>query len=105
MTWYSQSFFYTLAGAGYWIFFFIPELVRVARWSDYRSFDIKRLVKRVTTLVSKVPWRQVSEIMAVEGGKPDTSQRGKIGNLNRRSNKEAISVRTLYLGKGYVDRK
>ena len=26
MTWYSQSFFYTLAGAGYWIFFFYPRV-------------------------------------------------------------------------------
>ena len=32
MTWYSQSFFYTLVGAGYWIFV-IPEMVRVASWT------------------------------------------------------------------------
>ena len=76
MTWYSQSFFYTLAGAGYWIFV-IPEMVRVARWTVHRLF--KRLVKQVTTLVSKVPLGRVSEIIAVEEGKPDPFKRGKIG--------------------------
>ena len=73
MTWY---FVYTLAGAGYWIFV-IPEMVRVARWTVHRLFI--RLVKQVTTLVSKVPLGRVSEIIAVEGGKPNPSQRGKIG--------------------------
>ena len=65
-----------MARAGYWIFV-IPETVRVARWTVHRLF--KRLVKQVTTLVSKVPLGRVSEIIAVEGGKPNPFKRGKIG--------------------------
>ena len=70
MTWYS---FYTILDL------FYPRDGQGSKVDCSQIADIKRLVKRVTTLVSKVPWGRVSEIIAVEGGKPDPSQRGKIG--------------------------